>query len=67
MDTVREEGAVLGEECICCDLSPSPSADGHDRNGSELGRPWDRTPKAWVFHVTLCLIPLHMHGEMVEM
>lgn len=66
MEIVREEGAVLGDEWagVCCDLSPSPSVEGQDRNASEVGRPWELTPKAWVFHITLCLIPLHMQVEM---
>ena len=42
------------------DLWSTP-ASGQDRNGGAVGGPWELNPKASVFHVTLCLIPLHVH------
>lgn len=62
LESVRGEWPVFGDERagVC---SSSASVEGQDRKGSELGRPWVLTPRAWVFHVTLCLIPLYTHGQ----
>lgn len=68
LETVRDDGGVLsaGWDGVRLDLSLSPSAEGQERNGGVLGRPWELKPKAWVFHVTLFFIPLNINGQIKE-
>lgn len=48
LEIVCEVGAAFGEEWlgVSTDFCSPASVEGQDKNGSELGRPWDLTPKA---------------------